>query len=73
MIVNSWSNTSISITIPSGATSGLLVVSVAPSMNDSNPIVFTVTSQSLPSGWLDGDVGEVVLAGSSSYTNGSLR
>ncbi|MFZ1156261.1 MAG: Ig-like domain-containing protein, partial [Candidatus Sulfotelmatobacter sp.] len=69
-IVNSWSNTSISITIPFGATSGLLVVSVAPTMNDSNPIVFTVTSQSLPSGWLDGDVGEVVLAGSSSYTNG---
>ena len=51
--INSWSNTSISITIPSGATSGLLVVSVAPSMNDSNPIVFTVTSSPLLSGWLD--------------------
>ena len=68
--VNSWSNTSINITIPSGATSGLLVVSVAPDMNDSNPVVFTVTSQPLPAGWLDGDVGAVGLAGSATYASG---
>jgi RHS repeat-associated protein len=70
--INSWSSTSISITIPSGATSGLLVISLAPSMNDSNPIVFTVTAQPLPSGWLDGDVGAVGIAGSSSYANGTF-
>ena len=67
--IDSWSNTSIGVTIPAGATSGYMVVSVAPSMNDSNPIVFTVTSQPLPSGWLDGDVGNVGLAGSATYTN----
>jgi IPT/TIG domain len=70
MTINSWSSISISFTIPSGATSGYLVVSVAPSMNDSNPVVFTVESQPLPSGWLDGDVGAVGTAGSSSYANG---
>jgi RHS repeat-associated protein len=72
VIINSWSNTSISITIPSGATSGPLVVSVAPSMDDSNPVVFTVTAQPLPSGWLDGDIGAVGTAGSSSYSNGTF-
>jgi IPT/TIG domain len=42
--INSWSDTSISITIPSGATSGPLAVAVAPSMNSSNPVTFTVTA-----------------------------
>ena len=68
--VNSWDDTLITITIPSGATSGLLVVSAAPSMNDSNPVVYTVTSQPLPNTWLDQDVGTTGLAGSSSYANG---
>jgi RHS repeat-associated protein len=68
--INSWSDTSISVTIPSGSTSGYLAVSVAPSMNDSNPIVFTVESQPLPSGWLDGDVGIVGTAGNASYGSG---
>jgi RHS repeat-associated protein len=68
--VNSWSATSIIITIPAGATSGLLVVSLAPSMNDSNPVDFTVTSQPLPTAWLDEDIGAVTLAGSASFTNG---
>jgi len=70
--VNSWTSTSISITIPSGATSGPLVVSVAPSMNDSNPVTFTVTSQPLPTPWLDQDLGTVGLAGSASYNNGTF-
>jgi hypothetical protein len=48
------------------------VVSVAPSMNDSNPVVFTVTSQPLPNTWLDQDVGSVGVAGSASYTNGTF-
>jgi YD repeat-containing protein len=68
--INSWSTTSISITIPSGATSGSLVVSVAPSMIDSNTVGFTVTSALLPSGWLDQDIGEVGAAGSATYTSG---
>ncbi|MFZ1169447.1 MAG: Ig-like domain-containing protein, partial [Candidatus Sulfotelmatobacter sp.] len=68
--INSWSDTSIGVTIPSGSTSGYLAVAVAPSMNDSNPIVFTVESQPLPSGWLDGDVGVVGMAGNASYASG---
>ncbi len=68
--INSWSATSITITIPSGATSGPLLVSVAPSMNDSNPVEFTVTSTPLPAGWLNQDVGLVTKAGSASYANG---
>jgi hypothetical protein len=68
--INSWSATSINITIPTGARSGPLVVSVAPSMNDSNPVVFTVTSQPLPASWLDQDVGSVGLPGNANYANG---
>jgi hypothetical protein len=70
--INTWSNTSLSITIPSGAVSGPLVVSVAPSMNASNPVTFTVTAQPLPAGWLDQDVGQVGVAGSASYANGTF-
>src|SRR5712692_2103716 len=47
MTVNSWSSGSIVFTISGGATSGPLLVSVAPSMNDSNAVDFTVTSQPL--------------------------
>jgi hypothetical protein len=70
--INTWSTTSISITIPAGAISGPLVVSVAPAMNDSNPVIFTVTSQPLPSSWLDQDVGSVGLPGSATSTNGTF-
>jgi len=41
--VGIWSDTSITITIPPGATTGPLTVLVAPSMNSSNPVTFTVT------------------------------
>jgi len=41
-------------------------------MDDSNPVVFTVTSLPLPSGWLDQDVGSVGLAGTASYSNGTF-
>ena len=71
MTINSWSATSITITIPTGATSGPLLVSVAPSMNDSNPIEFTVTSQPLPMLWLDQDIGLAGVTGSASYANGT--
>jgi hypothetical protein len=70
--INSWSATSITITIPAGATSGPLLVSVAPAMNDSNPIRFTVTAQPLPVSWLDQDVGVVGVLGSAGYTNGTF-
>ena len=70
--INSWSGTSISITIPVGATSGPLLVTVAPNMNDSNAVRFTVTSQPLPAPWLDQDVGSTGLAGSAGYTNGTF-
>ena len=68
--INSWSDTSVSITIPAGATSGPMLVSVAPSMNNSNAIRFTVTSQPLPVSWLDQDVGAVGVLGSANSTNG---
>ena len=72
MTINTWSSTSITFTIPSGATSGPLVVSVAPSMNSSNPIDFDVTSQPLPSPWLDDDFGPVGVAGSATYSSGTF-
>src|SRR5579883_1001148 len=72
MTANSWSDSSINITIASGAISGYLVVSVGPSMNCSNPVVFTITSQPLPSGWLDADIGSVGASGSATYSNGSF-
>jgi len=70
--INAWSGTSVTITIPVGATSGALLVSVAPSMNDSNAVHFTVTSQPLPAPWLDQDVGAVGLGGSGTYANGTF-
>jgi regulation of enolase protein 1 (concanavalin A-like superfamily) len=70
--INTWSATSISITIPPGATSGPLVVSVAPSMTNSNPVTFTVILQALPPQWLDKDVGVVGPAGSASYSSGTF-
>ena len=50
--INSWSDAAIVITIPAGAASGPLLVAVAPTMNDSNAVAFTVTSNPLPSGWV---------------------
>jgi RHS repeat-associated protein len=70
--INSWSATTIVMTIPTGATTGLLVVSVAPSMNDSNPVMFEVTTQPLPTGWLDQDIGTVAIAGSATYASGTF-
>src|SRR5206468_12966839 len=58
------------VTIPTGATSGLMSVLIGPSMDSSNGVAFTVTSQPLPSGWLDADIGTVGTKGSASYANG---
>jgi RHS repeat-associated protein len=70
--INSWSDTSVSVTIPAGATTGYLAVQVAPTMNSSNPLVFTVTSQPLPTSWLNQDVGIVPGAGSATYSAGTF-
>jgi YD repeat-containing protein len=70
MAVNSWSDTSITATISTGAISGYLVVAVAPGMNSSNTMLFSITSQPLPSGWLDTDIGTVGLAGTANYSGG---
>jgi len=70
--INSWISTTIVITIPSGATSGPLLVSVAPNMNNSNAVNFTVTTQPLPTTWLNQDVGLVGTAGSATYNNGTF-
>jgi RHS repeat-associated protein len=72
MLVNAWSNTSIVVTVPAGATSGHLVVTIAPSLDDSNFVNFTVTPNPLPSGWLDTDIGVVGLIGSATYANGTF-
>ena len=72
LAINFWSASSIVATIPTGAASGLLVVSVGPDRNDSNPVQFTVTSQPLPVGWLDSDIGLVGTGGSATYANGTF-
>jgi regulation of enolase protein 1 (concanavalin A-like superfamily) len=72
VIINTWSGTSISVTIPSGGTTGPIVVSVAPSMTNSNPVTFTVTSTALPPQWTDLDIGTVGPAGGASYANGTF-
>jgi len=41
-------------------------------MNDSNAVVFTVSTQPLPTGWLDQDVGATGAAGSAGYANGTF-
>jgi RHS repeat-associated protein len=68
--INTWSATAVSITIPAGATTGHLVVSVGPSMNDSNPVEFEVTTQPLPVGVLDRDIGQTGTVGTATYSNG---
>src|SRR5207249_2473080 len=68
--VNLWSDTSIAVTIPAGATSGYITVLRGPGMNSSNGVIFTVTSSPLPSGWFDQDIGPVSNAGSATYSGG---
>src|SRR5260370_23003813 len=61
----SWSDTSIVAPVPSGATTGTVVVTVGGIA--SNGVSFTVNT--LPTAWADADVGTVGLAGSVSYAN----
>ena len=68
--INAWADTSITATIPTGATTGFLEVLLAPSMNASNPLRFEVTSQPLPAGWLDLDLGSVAVVGGATFASG---
>jgi RHS repeat-associated protein len=71
--INLWSNTSVVFTVPMGATSGTLVVSVAPSMNDSNPVNLGISADPLPTPWLNQDVGAVgTQTGSSTFSGGTF-
>src|SRR5260370_16528359 len=64
--VVTWSDSTISVLVPSAASSGTFAVTV--NGQTANTSSFTVTA--LPSGWSDGDVGSVGVAGSASYANG---
>ncbi|MDP9263224.1 MAG: IPT/TIG domain-containing protein, partial [Acidobacteriota bacterium] len=70
--INNWTSTQIVFTVPSGSTSGLVVVLVGPTMNASNPVYFAVTSQPLPIPWLDLDIGAVGMTGSATYANNAF-
>jgi hypothetical protein len=72
LIVISWSATSITATIPSGATTGAIIVTVSPSLINSNPVNFTVSLGPLPANWSDLDIGPVGPAGSAGYSNGTF-
>jgi hypothetical protein len=67
MQIDSWSATSVGVTISPGATSGPMTVAVAPGMNCSNPATFKV----LPYPMLDRDIGAVGIAGNATYANGT--
>jgi len=49
-----------------------VLVTRPPGSNASNPVTFTVTTQPLPAGWLDQDVGQVGVVGSATYSNGTF-
>ena len=67
--VSAWSATSLSVKVPTAATSGPVLVTVG--SQASNGVIFTVTASSdLPSPWLAEDVGSAGLQGSASYSSG---
>lgn len=66
--VLSWSDTSISAVVPSGASSGAFSVTV----NNETATSATFTVLSLPSVWMDADVGSVGATGSASYAGGTF-
>src|SRR5260370_34191561 len=67
-LVANWSSTSIVAVVPANATSGVFGVTV--NGQTANSSSFTVTP--LPSGWSDADVGQVPVAGSATYSNGTF-
>ena len=66
--VASWRDTVIVAYVPSGASTGPFTVTV--NGNAANSVSFTVST--LPSGWTDGDIGSVGVAGSASFANGTF-
>src|SRR5208283_2044319 len=60
-----WTASSITVTVPPGATTGNVVVNA--SGVNTNGVSFAVTT--IPTGWTDADVGTVGLAGSATYSN----
>src|SRR5690348_15579003 len=64
--VTSWSATSLTALVPSGATSGTFTVTVS-GQGATSP-TFTVTA--LPSSWSDQDIGSVGTSGSATNANG---
>jgi hypothetical protein len=65
-VATNWSSTSITAMVPTGASSGIFSATVNGQTAQSTS--FTVTA--LPSGWSDGDIGTVGVAGSGTYANG---
>ena len=70
--VNSWSDTTITVTIPAGATSGPLNVLLDPNMNSSNPVYLAITTQPLPGGWYDAEIGQTNTTGTATYSTGAF-
>ena len=69
--ITSWSPSTVGITIPAGASSGLIEVVTGPNLDASNPVTFSVTTNPLPTGWLDTDVDDgVYIIGNASYSGG---
>src|SRR5580704_2548969 len=62
--ITTWNSASIVVTVPSGATTGNVVVNAGGVA--SNGVNFTVTY--LPSGWSDSDLGSVGVAGYAGYS-----
>ncbi len=67
-VVTDWTASSITVIVPTGATTGTFAVTVSSLTGHSSS--FTVMP--LPSGWTDGDIGSVGVAGSASYANGTF-
>jgi IPT/TIG domain len=67
----SWSTTSIGVPVPTGATTGPVVVTVGGTA--SNGPAFQVTAPSgLPAPWISQDIGGPALAGSATYAAGTF-
>ena len=63
-----WSASSIVVTVPNGATSGNVVVTVNSAASNAAP--FTVSSATLPAPWQTQDVGSPAVAGQASVASG---
>ena len=69
-VPTSWSGTSLVAPVPSGATSGNVVVTVGGVA--SNGMSFTVGTTGLPSPWLATDIGSPAVGGSTTYASGTF-